>query len=179
MPFCSSFPSLTLIFCFTAFLASVPVLFSQQLLSLIAVWPSAVVFSCLRFTALVCTAPLPDLGSGSLRKFLFRCEKAGELKLGKIRKVKTDGSATVEAATVNSSRAQREKYWRKTLRPFRPASSRELEDSNPAAAATAGQVSPFGGAWPFPSRPTACLAHEDSATLKGVASTLVPNPGAC
>jgi len=58
----------------------------------------------------ICTAPLPDLGSSLLRKFLFTCEKAGELKLGKISKVKTDGSATVEAAIVNSSRTQREKY---------------------------------------------------------------------
>lgn len=84
-------------------------------------------------------APLPDLGSSSLRKFLCRCEKAGKLNLGQIRKVKTDGSATVEATRFNSSRTQRKKYWCKTVRLFQPASSRELEDSTLAAAA--GKVS--------------------------------------
>lgn len=52
----------------------------------------------------------------------------------------------------DSYQLQDSKTLRRAARPSPPASSKELEDNNPAAAteAAAGQVNPFGEGWPFP-----------------------------
>lgn len=72
----------------------------------------------------------------------------------------------------DSYQLQGSKVLSGAVRPSPPASSRELEDNNPAAAteAAAGQISLFGEAWPFPKK-TAYLVPEDSAVCRGVANT--------
>lgn len=54
----------------------------------------------------------------------------------------------------NSYQLQDSQVLSGAVRPSPPASSRELEDNNPAAAteAAAGQVGLFGEAWPFPKK---------------------------